>query len=366
MFARDTGYVPTDTRLNASNTLRRLPFVTEYAGSFVISNSATIYTNWTQDDDKSKFPTAELEELFGYNLYPELYWTEDSSWLYSATNEIVQAADEPAWSKDGWSFTPIKLPNTTENETISIVTPAIRARAVCSSTTAGYDISDEDTWLRSYDLTDDKIWNVSANPQEVQKGYYLDTMTAYSTAFFNKRGYMPFCSSASGEDIKGAIWHDWSGDELERFPYRFSQWPINFTATWIEGAAQSNFFTRDNFAQNYTLDKTNNELIQYDDRVFPFTWECPGGTSASPNFTMFTEIPNFQSVSCEPVIEVANSRATVSQDGYVESFELLDDPQPFDDPWKDVFVSYTHNSSDFGYSPGSDARADANRSISTR
>jgi hypothetical protein len=129
------------------------------------------------------------------------------------------------------------------------------------------------------------------------------------------------------------------------------------TATWIEGAARSDFFTRDNLTQSYTMET-------YDERIFPYTWECSGNTEARNNLSMFTEIPRFQSVSCEPVIETAGARATVSQDGSVDSFELLEDPKPFDDPWKDVFVSYTHNSSDAGYTP--DAESSEDRNVSSR
>ncbi|KAF1967300.1 hypothetical protein BU23DRAFT_659412 [Bimuria novae-zelandiae CBS 107.79] len=279
LFTREKGYISTDTTLNTTIELRRLPVVTEDGGSFLAQTR-----NWSRSDDKRSFSSVDLERIFNLELFPSLYWTEDSAWLYAATNQIVQQGDEPAWSK---------------------------------------------------------------------QGSYIGNFTSYSTPFEYELGLFPFCANISGTVINGAKRNDWSGDQPGRFPYRFSQWPINFTTTWIQGAARSDFFARDNVSQNYTL-KT------YDERLFPSTWGCAGDTDTRLNLSMFTEIPKLQSVSCEPAIEVANARATVSQDGNVESFEILEDPKPLDDLWKDVFISYTRNNSDAGYSPGDRSKVDRN------
>jgi hypothetical protein len=130
------------------------------------------------------------------------------------------------------------------------------------------------------------------------------------------------------------------------------------TATWIEGAARSDFLTRDNLTNTISSS-------EYDERIFPLTFcEASYPIPTRLNLSMFTEIPRFQSVSCEPVIEIASARATVSRDGSVDSFQLLEDPKPFDEPWKDVFVSYTHNSSDAGYTPDTESAVD--RNVSSR
>ncbi|KAJ4346793.1 uncharacterized protein N0V89_010725 [Didymosphaeria variabile] len=336
LFARETGYVSTHTRLNTTTELRRLPVIADARNSFSSTSDPLAAKSWSQTNETSLLSSAELERDIEINADYSIYWAEDSSWLYSATTEIVQGADEPAWSMNGWAFTPVEYSGVANNETMSIMTQAIRARADCSSTSGSYQISDTESWLLTYDLTDTNIWNTSANPQGIEKGYWIGNYTLYGTPWND----VAVCASVSGAAMSGAMWNDYSGDMPGRFPYRFSNWPINFTATWIEGAAQSEFFLRDNFTQNLTT---------YDERLYPATW-C-GDTHPRLNLSIFIEAPRFQSVSCRPVIEIASAKATAAQDGSISDFELLEDPQPLHDPWRDVFISYTHNSSDAGQSP---------------
>ncbi|KAJ4293480.1 hypothetical protein N0V90_008763 [Kalmusia sp. IMI 367209] len=314
------------------------------------NSSFQLSTTWLQSVDLSEkqikgFSTEDLERVFPI-VMPDLYWAEDSKWLFNAANKLVHRGEDPVWSMNGWTLTPAELPPSTEDETTSISTQAIRARAECSPTSEGYAASDLDSWLLTYDLTNETAWNVSSNPGNLQTGYFIGNITSFDLG----DGFFPFCANASGGVLNGAMWSDFTANKSERFPYRFSQWPINFTANWIQGFARSDIFTRNNFTHS---------LDSYDERIFPFTM-CDHVTEPRFNLTMFTEIPKFQSVNCKPVIESANARATVLQDGSVISLELLDDPQPIDDPWKDVFVMYTHNSSDENYAPSSNSRAERN------
>jgi hypothetical protein len=231
LFTVETGYISTKTLLQTSTELRRLPFIREFDGSFVVNSDAPRAEDWSESDDKSSFSSADLERIFpleGVEGDYSLYWTGDSTWLYSATNQLVQGGDEPGWSKDGWMFTPVELPPTTENETISVDTQAVKARAVCSSTSKGYDVTNQDSWLLRYDLTDKEIWNTSANPPDIKTGYYIGNFTSYSTPFQYGLTLFPFCANATGTVMRGAMWNDWSGDQPGRFPYRFSRWPFNF------------------------------------------------------------------------------------------------------------------------------------------
>jgi hypothetical protein len=228
LFTHGTGYISTQTQLQTSTELRRLPFITEFERSFRVNSAAPQAEDWSQSDHKSSFSSADLERVFQFQDEHSLYWAEDSSWLYSATNHIVQGGNEPGWSKGGWIFTPVELPPTSENETISVDTQAVKARAVCSSTAKGYDVTKQDSWLLSYDLSDRNIWNTSANPASIEMGYYIGNFTSYSTPFYNGLGLFPFCANTTGTVIRGAMWNDWSGDQPGRFPYRFSRWPFNF------------------------------------------------------------------------------------------------------------------------------------------
>ncbi|KAF2448838.1 hypothetical protein P171DRAFT_518289 [Karstenula rhodostoma CBS 690.94] len=336
LFARETGYVSTETRLNTTTDLRRLPLIARAANSFSPDTQSPART-WSETNDTSLLSSADLERIFALNTNLGIYWTQDSTWLYGATNQIVHGGDDPAWSKDGWAFTPIELSQAMNNQSMTITTQAIRARATCSFTSQSYQVSDQDSWLLTYDLTNKNIWNTSANPQGIETGYYIGNYTLYGTPFYEGNG-LPFCANKSDAVMTGAIWNDYSGDMPGRFPYRFSQWPINFTATWIEGDARSGFFLRDNFTQS---------LKKYDERLYPVTWGC-ADTETRLNLSMFTEVPKFQSVNCQPVMEIANARVIARQDGSISDFELMEEPQPYDDPWKDVFVSYTHNISDAG------------------
>ncbi|OAG04389.1 uncharacterized protein CC84DRAFT_1259792 [Paraphaeosphaeria sporulosa] len=343
LFARENGYKSTETRLNITTDLRRLPMIASTRNSFSVSSDQF------QNNDTSVLSSADLERIVTFNSDYGIYWTKDSTWLYSATNQIVHGADEPAWSKDGWAFTPVELSEVTNNQSMTVMTQAIRARATCSSTSQSYQVSHEDSWLLTYDLTDKNIWNTSANPQGIERGYFIGNYTLYGTPFYEGNG-LQFCASGSNALMTGAMWNDYSVGMPGRFPYRFSQWPINFTAAWMQGAAQSGFFLRDNFTLSSRA---------YDERIYPATYGC-ADTQTRLNLSMFTEVPKFQSVDCQPVIEIASARVTVGQDGGVSNFELMEDPKPYNDPWKDVFVSYTHNSSDAGQSPNDDYQQNGN------
>lgn len=66
---------------------------------------------------------------------------------------------------------------------------------------------------------------------------------------------------------------------------------------------------------------------------------------------MFTEIPHFQSLDCQPVIEQANSRVVVDRTGRILSHEIISTPVETDGPWKDVFNTYTFNTTEDNDAP---------------
>jgi hypothetical protein len=290
----------------------------------------------------SDLSAAELEQVFP--LY-DTYWVDDASWMYSATNQLARGGEEPAWSLDGWNFMPVELPDAASaNYTYSISTQAVKGRVDCSTTSEGYDLPDPASWLVTYNMTNSSTWNISANPQDIEHAYFFRTLSAYGTPFSYDEPLFPFCASYNGTPgvIGGGRWNDFAGkDTIGRFPYRFSTWPINFTATWILGDAQANFLTRNNIGDTMT---------QYDVNLFPVTF-CDQNVDTRFNVSMFTEIPMMQSLNCRPVIENAEVKVTVDPNGKVSAYQIVGEPQETNEPWEDVFQMYTTNSSDVGYAP---------------
>lgn len=211
----------------------------------------------------------------------------------------------------------------------------MRGRLECSPTSQGYNIADPSTWLVTYDLTDDTVWNVSANAHGINNAYWFKNFSSYGTPYADEA---TFCPGSEDSAILGGKWNDFSVDIPGRFPYRFSTWPINFTATWIHGTARSNFFTIDDIAQ-----KRN--MTSFDDNVFPNTG-CDTDTDTRYNVSMWTEIPAMQSLSCKPIIEAVDAVVTVDLSGRVSSYHFDGEPKVIEDPWKDVFVMSSHNTSD--------------------
>jgi hypothetical protein len=219
----------------------------------------------------------------------------------------------------------------------------------------GYDLHNTSTWLVTYDLTNTSVWNASANSQDIDKAYWFRQLASYGTPYEETYPFCPPTGDASTV-MSGGMWNDFSGDTPGRFPNRFSEWPINFTATWVYGTARSDFLTINNVGEN---------MPNFDENIFPVsstvrigcesllivrsffqTTGCDPNNEVRFNLSMWTEIPIMQSLSCRPVIEKADTSVTVGVDGRVRNFELMSETKAIDQPWQDVFVAYSHNSSD--------------------
>lgn len=125
-------------------------------------------------------------------------------------------------------------------------------------------------------------------------------------------------------------------------PHLFLPWPVNFTATWLNGLAQARAYSpenpsrsRSNLEQSTTL---YDEIVQ--------TQTCYNAAEGSQRLSIFTKVPDFVSLECKPVIEEAESRITVDYNNNILSYRILTSPVATDAPWKDVMTMYSHNTSD--------------------
>jgi len=221
----------------------------------------------------------------------------------------------------------------------------MRARVDCSPTTKGYDVSDPSSWLNTYDLTNTSAWDTSMNPKNITKGYRLSNMSLYTTGyrspFWDKSSHgksvrKKFPCSNTSNAVHAGAWTDFTGEPFSRFPFMFSEWPVNFTVTYIHGVAQADFMAF------LSATGSNPNLDPYGGCTDHF------GKAKEPtklNYSMFTDMPMFQSLTCRPVIESASARVNVDAYGHVGSFSLQSEPKAMGDAWKDVFNVHVHNGS---------------------
>jgi len=222
----------------------------------------------------------------------------------------------------------------------------MRGRVDCSPTREGYNVSDISSWLVEYDLTDTTVWNQSINPPGINKGYQLRNMSKYAAGYRSSfvseydsgdETRKSLCPIAPNNIVEAGAWTDFSGDLFSRFPFVLSDWPVNFTATYLQGVAQTGFFGE--MPPSVILERLTpkDSCANGPDRDGPW-----GG-----NYSLFTEIPTFQSMTCRPIIETANATITTDVNGHVSSYSIRDEPTTMEEPWKHVLEMYVYNSSSY-------------------
>jgi len=376
LFERRNVSVSREIHLNRHLELRQLPIRTEEEIWRVspsvkdgilpmVPNSLSLHP---LPKNASILTTEQLENSI--IIPPKHYWTKPEDWIYSAMLQLTRNGSDPSWSKEGWSFVPIDIgkPLTMENITVrtthlsdcvaklqqrfSFVTSAIRGRVECDSSARGYSIQNKSSWVDTYDLGNSKLW--SQHPANISKAYWFK----YDDVFFaSPYRFNEWCPMKSSQNYMGGRWSSVYNGRTEGFPYPFSSWPINFTATYLSGPAQSGFiavpelFVRDaNVVQRPDLRDLSYKLITA--AIGP----CQGNGYQFDNIGLFTGIPFLQSLECRPVIEKADSQVTVDRNGRILSYKLQEKPMPTDAPWKDVFVMYTQNEMDGDAPPKRDPR----------
>ncbi|KAF2129747.1 hypothetical protein P153DRAFT_366257 [Dothidotthia symphoricarpi CBS 119687] len=286
------------------------------------------------------------------NLLQHIMRTETADWLYSALDQLTLQAQSPAWSLDGWSFTPIvieSVPDTSLRQgsrnqdydeesselffsaaNVSLTTSAIRARLECNRITptdsSWYNMNE--TAILEAELSK-SVRNMTGHLNVT--GYVLPRTIfdkdTYQTTIFTTPSRVFCCANGTDDGANSAVGYwshtdpdQWWADRSEWTGFGPKSWPGNFTIKWIVGPATTS---------NLTI-YTNSEASYY-------------------KLMQFTEIPALEILTCKPVIEQTDARVTIARSSsQVLDFELLGDPQRQHEIWNMDFDAISLNGSQEG------------------
>ncbi|KAI4864223.1 hypothetical protein F4820DRAFT_458947 [Hypoxylon rubiginosum] len=302
-------------------------------------------------------PSSPSSRSYKVGAISSLFSNMRTSWIFGAAVQLSLNGSEPPWSSDGWNFVPSdlslipqeKLQNV-KNDTaqlglstdITLETPAIRGRLECSQ----YDfLSNTSMWLTERNLKDAEIWNITASPNILSRGYELGLpiekldVSAYSlqqttfflnpppgvydgrsnfsgdyTSFFVDSRRLQCCQNTTNEEIGESSVGYWSFNQPNgtSYPDVATTWPANFTVKWIRGRPIEGY----KMAGEWPSDDARTHMI-------------------------WAEKPQMTAINCMPVIETANASVTVNAaDGRVLDFQILDTPRPDEFAWTDDFTIY--------------------------
>ena len=278
-----------------------------------------------------------------------LYTSLSTNWMYTATVQLTRNGSQPAWSRDGWSFTPLDLSsviesasttsglvNTTQGSVnVTLTTPAVRGRLECSPVEG---FNNRSAWLTSWDLTNHTQWNTSVNPHGYSKGYELgvtnepdpalgnknvqrgmifipnyhdnagNTFT-YNTSLFNIPDQLVCCGESDS-----SIGY-WSPNSPVMNTYNYSYWsfdtfPANFTVKWLHAPG-------------------------------PALMYQPGKNISIQPYWIHPELPSIQALNCVPVIETATAKVSLDASTQeVYGYDIIDEPTPVETAWKHKLDGY--------------------------
>jgi hypothetical protein len=313
LFARQHGVFLHTVEANRFVEPRQIPYLTH-----------EFYNNRLQSGGgKADIPGRILKSLFS---------NAQTNWMYSATIQLALDGIEPPWSKEGWSFTPVTLPDlpdvsnasniqnlgtaraSTQAINVTMSTQAMRARLDCSAIP---ETNDTSTWLEEVPL--DELRNSSRSTHQDRTAYDL-TSNMFSrdyTSLLTHPGRISCCLNASiGQYPQPLAVGYWSSTgDVQRWPNANRQWPMNLTVKWLRGPAAP-------WPTEFNMSRLDENGYYIPRSKF-----------------MFTEVPSLQALNCRPVIELAEADVTVDYTtGVVQDFTILGEPQPNSEPWSDPFV----------------------------
>ncbi|CAO2656417.1 Nn.00g052200.m01.CDS01 [Neocucurbitaria sp. VM-36] len=272
--------------------------------------------------------------------------TVTSDWLYSALDQLTLQAEQPAWSRDGWSFSPVDLnmlpdspthkPSRASNKhnndsqllasavNITLTTSALRGRLQC-------DIipTEDSSWFteNEVDLFEKENSTGARDLRERlnRTGYILPQTvfnnTTYQTSIYSRKSTVVCCSNETDPAGRSAVgyWSHtnpdqwWNNDPDGGFSawtgFGPQTWPPNFAIKWIAGTTViSNVTAYSNNVPSYY------KVLQ------------------------FREIPDMSFLNCKPVVEKSDAKITVARSsGQVLEYELSGEPEAQEDAWSAHF-----------------------------
>ncbi|KAH7076885.1 hypothetical protein BKA63DRAFT_411342 [Paraphoma chrysanthemicola] len=291
---------------------RRVPYVEEFNKTFYEYDWSTM--NWLRIDEN---------DVIG-KLLLRAFNDLEADWMYTAILQTALGGPVPAWTKDDWSFVPIRkqsfvsvpssnlnFPHMDQAVNMTLRTPAIRARLECS---AIEQIKNVSMWFDRQPLSSGGNNSTSGNLYWPKAWIMAGNLTTRITA----QGAFPECcansTSDTGRTTESAI--SVIGHWTENFPdidqkfLRAGKWlaSSNFTIKWFRGPAGFGKMTK-------RLETTQRPQLR------------------------FTRPPDAQALNCMPVIETSAAEVTIDiPSGAVYDYKLLQTPKLEDVAWSDPFL----------------------------
>lgn len=294
LFEQSSGVVTHNIDLDQSLELRRIPFVRTVPIAYTRRSF-----NLPVNQELNTWTGPTLEETF-----TEL----NTNWMYTAMIQSTIDGPDPAWSKDEWSFVPLRLVNdattsssadsSTAAHNVTVQLPAIRARLECKILE---EATNSSLWVRRFNQSGtDSYYGKSRHGAM----YTPRVLTEHDKHFTRMiaQGTSPSCcvnTTLSDTTDKG---------NMSVIAYWTENWlngttTGDFTIKWLRGPAGLDSIVQQGFYHLY-----------------------------------FSEPPSIQAVNCIPNIETAPARATVDQaTGNIRNYEILAAPDPADVAWSDAF-----------------------------
>lgn len=322
IFERGPGITTLSASVNSSHALRQSPLTYNHTLNFYYTLGSTYSGQAPFLQDTMRIMT--------------------SDWMYSALDQITLDSPQPAWSRDGWSFTPVDLEslpfvshsngfNDTASKgstgalsasvtNLTLTTSALRARLQCESVE-----TKDPSWLEENEVDlfprENSTEAKDARDRLRRAGYILPHTvfngTAHETSIFSRTSTIQCCSNETDASGRAAVgyWSQmnasawWGFDATLGFSawtgYGPDVWPPNFAVKWIAGPT------------------TTTNVTVYTD-----------GAASNYKIMQFKEVPPMAFLSCKPVIETAHAKLVLAHgSGQVLDFEILDEPQEQLEPW---------------------------------
>jgi hypothetical protein len=315
--------------------------VASATGTYAIRQAPVAY-------NYSKSGASTLDHGFQAPFLQDTMRIVTSDWLYSALDQISLDSEQPAWSRDGWSFSPpvggldslSPVRNFTSSEAYNVLseprsllistanstfsTVGLRARLECGNVDTknpSWFTENEVDLFNPENSTEAKAVKDRLN----RTGYILPGTifqnTSRETSIFSRSSTIICCSNETDTVGRSAVGY-WSQMNTTQWwkndpslgssgwkEFGPDTWPPNFAVKWIVGSTLTSNVTAytDAAASNYKI-------------------------------MQFAQVPDMSFLECKPVIERADAEVVAAHaTGQVLSFKILNDPQPQLDPWSSHF-----------------------------
>lgn len=269
-----------------------------------------------------------------------------SDWMYSALDQITLDSQQPQWSRDGWSFSPVDVASLQSLRNVdhlnlsksqdnahspyvslansTLTTSALRARLQCDKV-----VTENPSWFDKNEVdlfpSENSTEATEIRDKLRRAGYVLPhtvfNNTVHETSIFSRTSAIQCCSNETDPEGRASVgyWSQmntsaWWGFDASLgmsawVGYGPDTWPPHFAVKWITGPTTTTNITA------YT-----------------------NGAPSDYKIMQFKEVPPMAFLSCKPVIEAADAKITLAYGtGQVLDFEVLGEPQEQLHPWSAHF-----------------------------